>query len=61
MSHSLNSLEGITYRGLCMTTIGVIKGDTRSLDYGSFLHLLKQPTLTFIQGGDGIWPLNPKS
>ena len=30
MSYSLNSLKGY-----CGTTIGVIKGDTRSLDYGS--------------------------
>ena len=32
MSHSLNSLKGIIWG----TTIGVIKGDTRSLDYSSY-------------------------
>ena len=35
MSHSLNSLKGVIgeYMG---TTIGVMKEDTRSLDYGSY-------------------------
>ena len=32
MSHSLNSLNGFYIKG---TVIGVIKGDTRSLDYSS--------------------------
>ena len=32
MSYSLNSLKGIIYG----VTIGVIKGDTRSLDNGSY-------------------------
>ena len=37
MSHSLNSLKGGLYRGLYRgPTIGVIKEDTRSLDYGSY-------------------------
>ena len=36
LGHTLNSLRGL-YRGLYRgTTIGVIKGDTRSLDNGSF-------------------------
>ena len=36
MSSSLNSLKGV-YRGVYRgTTIGAIKGDTRSLDYGSY-------------------------
>ena len=36
MSYSLNSLKG-GYIGDCIGgTIGVIKGDTRSLDSGSF-------------------------
>ena len=36
MSHSLNSLKG-GYMGIIYgTTIGVIKGDTRSLDNGSY-------------------------
>ena len=36
MSHSLNSLKA-GYIGIIQgTTIGVIKGDTRSLDYGSY-------------------------
>ena len=35
-SCSQNSLKGVIYRGLYMgITIGVIKGDTRSLDYSS--------------------------
>ena len=33
-SYSLNSLKGIIYGIIEGTTIGVIKGDTRSLDYG---------------------------
>ena len=37
LSHNLNSFKGGLYRGLYRgTTIGVIKGDTRSLDSGSF-------------------------
>ena len=35
MSYSLNSLKG-GYIGDQGTTIGVIKGDTRSLDYSSY-------------------------
>ena len=36
MSHSLKSFKG-GYIGIIQgTTIGVIKGDTRSLDYGSY-------------------------
>ena len=35
MSHSLNSLKGGYIRDYIGTTIGVIKGDTRSLDYSS--------------------------
>ena len=31
MSYSLNSLKGVVW-----ITIGAIKGDTRSLDYGSY-------------------------
>ena len=34
MSHSLKFFKGL-YRGLQRTTIGVIKGDTRSFDYGT--------------------------
>ena len=37
MSYSLNSLKG-GYIGIIYgTTIGVIKGDTRSLDYSSYV------------------------
>ena len=44
MSHSLNSLKG-GYIGDCIgTTIGVIKGDTRSLDYSS--NVLDDPSAT---------------
>ena len=35
MSCSLNSLKGVTWGILYGTTIGVIRGDTRSLDNGS--------------------------
>ena len=34
MSHSLKLLKGGLYRG---TTTGLIRGDTRSLDYGSYI------------------------
>ena len=36
MSHSLNSLKGVIKGIIYGTTIGVIKGDTRSLDSGSY-------------------------
>ena len=36
MSHSLNSLNGGYVGEYIGTTIGVIKGDTRSLDYSSY-------------------------
>ena len=36
MSYSLNSLKGVIYGILWGTIIGVIKGDTRSLDNGSY-------------------------
>ena len=36
MSHSLNSLMGGNIRDYIGTTIGDIKGDTRSLDYSSY-------------------------
>ena len=36
MSYSLNSLKGAIYGNIYGTTIGVIKGDTRSLDYSSY-------------------------
>ena len=35
MSYSLNSLKGVIWGNIYGTTIGVIKGDTRSLDSGS--------------------------
>ena len=35
MSYSLNSLKGVIYGIIYGTTIVVIKGDTRSLDYSS--------------------------
>ena len=35
MSYSLNSLKGDIYGIIQGTTIGLIKGDTRSLDNGS--------------------------
>ena len=36
MSYSLNSLKGGYIRIILGTTIGVFKGDTRSLDYSSY-------------------------
>ena len=36
MSYSLNSLKGVNKRILLGTTIGLIKGDTRSLDYNPY-------------------------
>ena len=36
MSYSLNSLRGVIWGIIYGTTIGVIKGDTRSLDNGSY-------------------------
>ena len=38
MSHRLNSLKGVIQGILYVTTIGVTKGDTRSLGYGSSRH-----------------------
>ena len=35
MSYSLNFSKGVIYGIELGTSIGVIKGDTRSLDYGS--------------------------
>ena len=35
VSYGLNSLKGAIWRSTIGTTIGVIKGDTRSLDYSS--------------------------
>ena len=37
MSFSLNSLKGIIWGSIWGSTIRVIKGDTRSLDYSSYL------------------------
>ena len=36
MSYNLNSLEGVIWGIIYGTAIGVIKGDTRSLDYSSY-------------------------
>ena len=36
MSYSLNSFKGINIGDYIGTTIGVVKGDTRSLDYSSY-------------------------
>ena len=36
MSHNLNSLKGVIWGIIYGTTIGLIKGDTRSLDYSSY-------------------------
>ena len=44
MSHNLNSLKGVIYGIIYGTTIGVIKGDTRSLAYSSYGFLIPQPS-----------------
>ena len=36
MNHSLNSLKGVEKGIIYGTTLGLIKGDTRSLDYSSY-------------------------
>ena len=36
MSYTLNSLRGVIWGFIWGTTIGLSKGDTRSLDYGSY-------------------------
>ena len=43
MSYSLNSLKGGYIGGYIRTTIGLIKGDTRSLDYSSYTTLHPLP------------------
>ena len=47
MSHNLNSSKGRYIRDFIGTTIGVIKGDARTLEYSiwlmGFLHLRKFP------------------
>ena len=43
MSHSLNSLKGDIKGIIQGTTIGLIKGDTRSLDNGSYPKKLASP------------------
>ena len=42
MGYSLNSLREGYIGGYIGTTIGVIKGDTRSLDYGSHIYICKE-------------------
>ena len=39
MNYSLNSLKGVIQGITYETSIGVIKGDTWSLDYGSYAHM----------------------
>ena len=56
MSCSRNSLKG-GYRGILLrTTIGVIKGDTRSLDYGSH-GMMSQYNIILIVGAPKMVPL----
>ena len=40
MSYNLNSLKGVIWGIIYGTTIGVIKGDTRSLEYSSYVENL---------------------
>ena len=59
MSYSLNSLKGGIYGIIQGTTIGVNKGDTRSLDNGSYgTHMeVSNFWLVFLRGlGFGITP-----
>ena len=49
MSYSLNSLRGSYIGFYIWTTLGAMKGDTRSLDYDSYL-LLKIPQEARVNG-----------
>ena len=48
MSCSLNSLKGVVQGSIYGSTIGIIKGDTRSLDYSS--HAMKKKTRGYAKG-----------
>ena len=48
MSYNLNSLKGAIWGTIYGTTIGVIRGDTRSLDYSSTS--CSNPTPCFLAG-----------
>ena len=39
VSHSLNSLKGVIWGTIWRSILGVIKRDTRSLDYSSYAHV----------------------
>ena len=54
MSHNLNSLKGGYIGHYIGTTIGDIKGDTRSLDYGSYALAFDAPDLGFKAWGVGF-------
>ena len=41
MSYSLSSLKGVYTGDYIVTTIGDIKGDTRSLNYSSFIYIYR--------------------
>ena len=43
---SLNSLKGVIWGIIYGTTIGVLRGDTRSLDYSSYLGTSTEGGLT---------------
>ena len=43
MSCSLNPLKGVIQGIILGTTIGVIKGDARGLDYGSYYRACTDP------------------
>ena len=60
MNHSLNSLNGGYIRDYIGDTIRVIKGDTRSLDYGSYGSYKLQVVLGFrVSSFTSKWQ-NPK-
>ena len=48
MYYSLNSLKGVIWGIISGTTIGDIKGDTRSLDYSSYNPHIYAPKVILI-------------
>ena len=55
LSYSLNSLKGGYIGIICRTTIGIIKEDTRSLEYGSYRvprTVLKVVVATSLRNGE---------
>ena len=57
VSHSPHSLKGLVQRIIYGTILGVIKGDTRNLDYSSYNNRFEAPGL----GYTGIYILHGES